>query len=90
MVEMCESMCKERKDRIAFSCMGLDLSYAELDKQSSNFANYLYYLELKKGDRVAIMMPNLLQYVIGILGCLKAGMIVVNTNPLYTVREMKH
>jgi len=89
-VEMCEAMCKERGDKIGFSCMGLDLSYTELDKQSTCFANYLHYLELKKGDRVAIMMPNLLQYIIAILGCLKAGMIVVNTNPLYTVREMKH
>jgi long-chain acyl-CoA synthetase len=78
-------------DRPAFSNFGKQLSYRDIDKLSSNFANYLIHeLKLKKGDRVAIMMPNVLQYPIAIFGVLRAGLTVVNTNPLYTARELKH
>ena len=74
----------------AFSLMGKELSYKEIDKYSSQFAAYLQSRGLEAGDKIALMMPNLLQYPIALFGALKAGMIVVNTNPLYTPREMKH
>ena len=75
----------------AFSNLGKTLSYAEIDTLSRQFAAYLLgELELKKGDRVAIMMPNCLQYPIAIFGILRAGLTVVNVNPMYTPRELKH
>lgn len=74
----------------AFSCMGKELSYIELDRMSNHFGAYLQSRGLVAGDRVAIMMPNLLQYPIVLLGAMRAGLIVVNTNPLYTPREMLH
>src|SRR3990167_7837753 len=75
-------------NHIAFSNMGTDITYKELDKLSKHFAAYLQYLCLKKGARVAIMMPNLLQYSIAIFGILRAGMSIVNINPLYTAAEV--
>lgn len=78
-------------DKTAFINMGKTISYADLDRLSRNFASYLLgELKLKKGDRVAIMMPNCLQYPIAIFGVLRAGLTVVNTNPMYTARELKH
>jgi long-chain acyl-CoA synthetase len=75
----------------AFSHMGRILSYAEVDRLSRDFAAYLLgELKLKQGDRVAIMMPNCLQYPVALLGVLRAGLVVVNTNPMYTARELKH
>jgi long-chain acyl-CoA synthetase len=75
----------------AFSCMGKSISYAELDRLTLEFACYLRNsLGLAAGDRVAIMLPNVLQYPIALFGILRAGLIVVNTNPLYTPRELKH
>ena len=75
----------------AFSNLGKSLTYAELDRLSRDFAGYLLgELQLKKGDRVAIMMPNCLQYPVAVLGVLRAGLTVVNTNPMYTARELKH
>lgn len=74
----------------AFSCMGKELSYAEVDRLSNHFGAYLQSCGLVPGDRVAIMMPNLLQYPVVLLGALRAGMVIVNTNPLYTPREMLH
>ena len=74
----------------AFSCMGKSLSYAELDDSSKAFAAYLQSKGLQKGDRVAIMMPNVLQYPIAMIGILRAGLVVVNVNPLYTPRELEH
>jgi long-chain acyl-CoA synthetase len=75
----------------AFHNMGKTLSYAEIDRLSNQFACYLQNdLKLSRGDRVAIMMPNLLQYPIALFGALRAGMIVVNCNPLYTPRELEH
>ncbi|MBS0212290.1 MAG: long-chain fatty acid--CoA ligase [Proteobacteria bacterium] len=86
-----ESSCQKYRDRPAYRNFGTTLSYGDLDRMSSQFAAYLLRdLGLKKGDRVAIMMPNLLQYPIAIFGILRAGLIVVNTNPLYTARELKH
>jgi long-chain acyl-CoA synthetase len=75
----------------AFSNFGKSLTYEEIDRLSIRFANYLLHvLKLKKGDRVALMMPNVLQYPIAIFGVLRAGLTVVNTNPMYTARELKH
>ena len=76
--------------RAAFSCMGKTMTYKEIDKLSDQFGAYLNHRGLQPGDRVAIMMPNLLQYPIALFGCMKAGITVVNTNPLYTPREMEH
>ena len=76
--------------RTAFENMGVKLSYAELDERSQQFAGFLQSQGLKPGDRVALMMPNLLQYPIALCGVLRAGMVVVNVNPLYTPRELEH
>ncbi|WP_337245830.1 long-chain fatty acid--CoA ligase [Luteimonas sp. gir] len=85
-----EAIAKYR-DKPAFSNMGKTLTYGELDTYSQQFAAYLLgELKLKKGDRVAIMMPNCLQYPIAIFGVLRAGLTVVNTNPMYTARELRH
>ncbi len=81
---------KKYRKQTAFSCMGKEITYDEVDKKSRNFAGYLHYRGLTPGDRMAIMMPNLLQYPIALIGAIRAGIIVVNTNPLYTEREMLH
>jgi long-chain acyl-CoA synthetase len=79
------------RDRPAFSSFGKVLTYADIDRLSAQFAAYLVgELELKRGDRVAVMMPNCLQYPIATFGILRAGLTVVNVNPLYTPRELKH
>lgn len=72
----------------AFECMGKRISYKEADQMSTHFAAYLHSRGLQPGDRIALMMPNCLQYPIAVFGALKAGLIIVNTNPLYTPREM--
>lgn len=78
-------------DRPAFASFGTKLSYGEIDTLSAKFAGYLTgELKLGKGDRIAIMMPNVLQYPVALFGALRAGLIVVNTNPLYTARELQH
>lgn len=78
------------KNLKAFSFMGQSLTYREVDEYSSSFGAYLQSRGLKPGDKIALMMPNLLQYPIAIFGALKAGLIVVNTNPLYTPHEMEY
>lgn len=79
------------KDRVAFENMGVSMSFGKTDELSDAFAAWLQQdLKLKKGDRIAIQMPNLLQFPVAFIGALKAGLIVVNTNPLYTPREMEH
>ena len=90
LVALMEESFSKYADRTAYSFMGKDLSYAEVDHQSRAFAAYLQGLGLVKGDRVAIMMPNCPQYPIAVAGVLRAGMIVVNVNPLYTPRELEH
>ncbi len=75
----------------AFSCMGQTLTYDELDQLSLRFATYLQnHTGLKPGDRIAVQLPNILQYPVVVFGAMRAGLIVVNTNPLYTEREMEH
>lgn len=82
---------KKFPNRKAFTHMGVSLTYNELDEISTSFAAFLQNdLNLKKGDRLGIQMPNVLQYPIALFGALKAGVVIVNTNPLYTDREMKH
>src|SRR6218665_81686 len=83
--------CQRFADKPAFSNMGKTLTYGELYELSGIFAAYLQnHTDLKPGDRIAVQMPNVLQYPIVVFGALRAGLIVVNTNPLYTVREMRH
>jgi len=90
-VEVFERSCKKFADRPAFSNMGVTLTYAELERYSAAFAGYLQaHTDLAPGDRIAVQMPNVLQYPIAVFGALRAGLIVVNTNPLYTPREMRH
>jgi len=76
--------------RKAFSSMGVTITFKELDKLSTQFGGYLQSRGLEPGDKIALMMPNILQYPIALFGAMKAGLIVVNTNPLYTPREMEH
>ena len=81
---------KEYSDRPAFRCMGKSITYADLDRHSRSMAAWLQSRGLVKGDRVAVMMPNVLQYPIAIAAILRAGLTVVNVNPLYTPRELEH
>ena len=90
-VAVLQTSLEKYRNRIAFSNLGKQLTYAEVDRLSRQFAAYLLgELKLKKGDRVAIMIPNCLQYPIAVFGILRAGLTVVNTNPMYTARELKH
>ncbi|MCE2858120.1 MAG: AMP-binding protein [Comamonadaceae bacterium] len=86
---MAESFAKYAQ-RTAYSFMGQDISYEETDVKSQSLAAYFQSLGLKKGDRVAIMMPNVPQYPVAVAAILRAGLVVVNVNPLYTPRELEH
>ncbi len=88
--DMLAKSCAKYASRPAFTCMDKSISFAEVDRMSHHFAAYLQSLGLKQGDRVAVMMPNILQYPVAVFGILRAGLIVVNTNPLYTARELEH
>ncbi|MBB5017569.1 long-chain acyl-CoA synthetase [Chitinivorax tropicus] len=89
--EVFEKSAERFANRPAFSCMGKTLTYREIDQLTQQFGSYLQNtLGLAKGSRVAVMMPNLLQYPIVVFGALRAGMTVVNVNPLYTPRELEH
>lgn len=91
LVDMFEQSCSKFSHKTAFSNLGTKISYADLEQKTKSFAAYLQKsLQLKKGDRVAIMMPNLLQYPVALYGILRAGMTVVNVNPLYTATELTH
>ena len=88
--ELFEKCVKEFADRPAFHCMGKTISFAELDQQSAAFGAWIQSKGLGKGARVALMMPNVLQYPVCLYGTLRAGCTVVNVNPLYTARELEH
>lgn len=89
--EMMDFAFREYADRPAYSNMGTSMSYRELDQYSMQFACYLQNtLGLTRGERVAIMLPNVLQYPIALCGIFRAGLVVVNVNPLYTARELEH
>lgn len=89
--DLLENSFRQYPERSAFTSMGATLSYAELDELSMRFAAYLKNtLGLVRGERLAIMLPNLLQYPVVMFGAFRAGLVVVNVNPLYTARELKH
>ena len=90
LVALIDDSFKKYADRTAYSFMGKDISYAETDAQSRAMAAYLQSLGLARGDRVAIMMPNVPQYPATVAAILRAGYVVVNVNPLYTARELEH
>lgn len=91
LIDFFQAACTAYADRVAFENMGKQITFRELDESSTAFAAYLQQaLGLKKGERIAIQMPNLLQFPVAFIGALKAGLIVVNTNPLYTPREMEY
>ncbi len=90
-VDILDQSFKKYANKPSFTCMGKEFSYGELDSLSKKFASYLQNnLGLKKGSKVALMMPNILQYPIALFGVLRAGMTAVNVNPLYTERELEH
>jgi len=89
-IEILEQSCATNNEKAAFLNFDTTLSYAELDLQTRNFAAWLQNKGLVKGDRIALVMPNILQYPVALFGALRAGLVVVNTNPMYTAREMKH
>ncbi|AVO51672.1 long-chain acyl-CoA synthetase [Ectopseudomonas oleovorans] len=83
--------CQRFADKPAFSNLGKTITYGEIYKLSGDFAAYLQkHTDLKPGDRIAVQLPNVLQYPIVVFGAMRAGLVVVNTNPLYTAREMEH
>jgi len=89
--DIVEQSCKRFADNPAYGNMGASISYRELDQSSRDFAAFLQKgLGRKKGDRIAVMLPNLLQYPVALFGALRAGMTVVNVNPMYTARELEH
>ena len=86
-----DESAKKFPNRVGYTNLGADATYAQMKGYAESFAAYLQSLpDMKPGDRVALMMPNLLQYVAAVFGILKAGMVVVNINPLYTPREVNH
>ena len=90
LAELLDEAFAKNRDKPAFHFLGATMSFGEIDEASKAFAAYLQSLGLKKGDRVSLMMPNVFQYPIAVAGILRAGMVVVNTNPLYTPRELAH
>ena len=90
LVDLMEASFKQYAKKPAYHFMGKDISFAQTDSLSQAFAAYLQGLGLVKGDRVAIMMPNVPQYPVAVAGILRAGYVVVNVNPLYTARELEH
>jgi long-chain acyl-CoA synthetase len=91
LLEMIEQSMTRFHDRPAYTCMDRTLSFGDLDVLSKRFAAYLQNVaRLRRGDRIAIMLPNVLQYPVAIIGAFRAGLTVVNTNPMYTPRELQH
>lgn len=89
LADLLDRACKQYSSRIACTAMGSDISYAQLDQQARAFSGWLQSLGLPKGARVALMMPNVPAYLVGMLGTLRAGLVVVNVNPLYTADELE-
>ena len=90
LVELLDNSFRDFGPRVAFSFMGKDVTFAQIDKASTAMGAYLQSLGLVKGDRVAVMMPNVPNYPVTVAAILRAGMVVVNVNPLYTARELEH
>jgi long-chain acyl-CoA synthetase len=89
-LDIFDQSCVSYKDRAAYVNFDKELTYADLDRLTDRFAAWLQSRGLEKGDRIALMMPNILQYPVALFGAMKAGLIIVNTNPMYTARELKH
>ncbi|MCK6372258.1 MAG: AMP-binding protein, partial [Gammaproteobacteria bacterium] len=90
LVGMIEESCRRYVDRPAFASLGRTISYSDLDRLTRRFAAFMQRLGLERGDRVALMMPNLLQYPVALYGVLRAGLVVVNVNPLYKPHELEY
>jgi len=90
LVALFDESCRKYADSVAYIAMDREMTYRELDNLARDFAGWLQSLGLKKGDRVALMMPNMLQYPVALFGTLRAGCVAVNCNPLYTPRELEH
>ena len=91
MVDLLDAALERHASRPAFKAFGQTLSYADVDRLSRSFASYLQNrLGVRQGDRVAVMMPNLLAFPVTLLGIMRAGAVQVNVNPLYTPRELEH
>ena len=89
--DLFELSCKKFSDNVAFESMGVAITYNNFDRLAHNFAAYIQTnTDLKPGDRIALQMPNILSYPVAIYGSMLAGLVIVNTNPLYTAREMEH
>ncbi|WP_133140383.1 AMP-binding protein [Legionella genomosp. 1] len=90
LAQLFDEACNKHADKIAYENLGHGITYEELNRKCNEFTVYLQQLGLKKGARVAIMMPNVLQYPVALFGALRGGYMVVNTNPLYTADELIH
>jgi len=90
LVALIDEAIRRFADRPAFENMGVRITFADLDRLATDFAGFLAARGLARGDRIALMMPNVLQYPVALLGALRAGLVVVSTNPLYTARELRH
>jgi len=90
LVQLLDEAFAKYRDRNAYVCFGKTITFGEIDEMSKRFAAWLQSKGLAKGDRVAIMLPNLLQYPVALAGVLRAGLTVVNVNPMYTARELEH
>lgn len=91
LIPLFEESCRENSFNCAYNCLGQAVSYTDIERMSRNFAAFLVnVLGLAKGDRIAIQLPNLIQYPVVAWGALRAGLTIVNTNPLYTKRELLH
>ena len=89
-LDIFEKSCVEFRSRTAYVNFGREITYGELDRLTRDFAAWLQDRGLRKGDRIALMMPNVLQYPVALFGAMRAGLIIVNTNPMYTGRELRH
>jgi len=89
-VDIFDQSCEEFRDRTAYLNFDRAMSFADLERLSGQFAAWLQSKGMRKGDRIALMMPNILQYPVAIFGAMRAGMVIVNTNPMYTARELRH
>jgi long-chain acyl-CoA synthetase len=86
-----EDTCQKYSSKVALTCLGVDLTFRQFDRLANDFASFLQNtVGLRKGDRFAIMLPNVMQFPIALYAATKIGVVCVNTNPLYTAREMKH
>ena len=89
-LDIFDQSCEKYRDQQAYINFGRSLTYADLDRLSRDFAAWLRSKGMGKGDRIALMMPNILQYPVALFGAMRAGMVIVNTNPMYTARELRH